>query len=62
MFFFYYLDGETGQEDFDPYYSTLNGHAEGSGMLLAYDEVDFGDGDYTDGLFGNNGFYEADDT
>ncbi len=62
VFFFYYYDGETGQEDFDPYYSTLNGHAEGSGMLLAYDEVDFGDGDYTDGLFGNNGFYEADDT
>ena len=59
---FYYYDGETGQYDYDPYYATNYGYSLGSGMIGSYDYVDFDDGDYTDGLFGYYGYYEADDT
>ncbi len=55
-----YYDGETGQTDYDPYLSTTNGYAAGQGMLGAYDYVDFGSGDLSNGLFGENGYYEAD--
>lgn len=57
----YYYDHETGQTDSDPYFSTLNGRAEGSGMLGSADRVDFGDGDYSGGYYGENGYFEADD-
>ena len=57
--FYYYYDGETGIEDYDPYYSATYGYSAGTGMIGTYDYVDLGDGDDTEGLFGG-GYYEAD--
>lgn len=52
----HYYDGETGQYDLDPYYSTTEGYARGSGMIDSYDYAT----SFEDSLFGYNGYYEAD--
>ena len=56
-----YYDGETGQSDSDLYYSSYYGYAFGDGMIGSYDYADFGDGDISEGLYGYNGYYVADD-
>ncbi len=56
-----YFDGESGQTEYDPYYSALYGYAQGSGMLGSYDLADFNDGNFTEALYGSYGYHEADD-
>ncbi len=55
----YYYDYATDTYDWDPYYSDGAGYAYGTGMLGSYDRVDFDNGDYTEGTYGDYGYYEA---
>ena len=58
---YYYYDFETAQYDYDLYSTSSSGYAFGSGMIGSYDYADFGDGDISEGLYGYNGYYVADD-
>ena len=58
----HYYDYETGQIDYEPYYSAVLGYALGAGMTSSYDYVDFGSGDHDtfgyDTLYGYN-YYQG---